>query len=288
MKSRIILFAVLLTLAGNLSSAANTTRRRQFLWRVVNAPASFYIVGSMHALRRDDYPTDLGEFNRVIDQSQKFIFERDPAANDPTDVWRKLNAHAAYPRGVTIQQKVSPSTFALLERIARIPLGAFETQKPWAIAAFNLKAQGMETVEANWSVDHYIYEKIRHRADTGGLETIDEFVRSFSEMNDRESESFLRQSIEYGQRSPELLDQTIAAWKSGSPSRIYQLYAPRRNGADGYWRWIEKRSARWIPRIEDAIRSRKPTMVIVGALHVSGPRGVIAELQKRGYKLEQL
>jgi uncharacterized protein len=287
MKSRIILFVALLALAGDLSPAANTTQRKHFLWRVVNAPAPFYIVGSMHALRRSDWYIAT-EFDKEIDQSQKFIFERDPAANDPTDVWRKLNAHAAYPRGVTIQQKVSPSTFALLERIARIPLGAFETQKPWAIAAFNLKAQGMETVKANWSVDHYIYEKIRHRADTGGVETIDEFVSSFSEMNDRESESFLRQSIEYGQRSPELLDQTIAAWKSGSPSRIYQLYAPRRNGPDGYWRWIEKRSARWIPRIEDAIKSRKPTMVIVGALHVSGPRGVIAELQKRGYKLEQM
>jgi uncharacterized protein YbaP (TraB family) len=246
------------------------------------------LVGSMHALHRDDYPADLGEFNRAIDQSQKFIYERDPKANDPTDLWRKLSAHSTYPNGVTIQQKVRPSTFALLKRIARIPQGAYETQKPWAIAAFNLKAQGMESVKSEWSMDHYIYEKTRHRGQTGGLETIDEFARSFSEMSDRESESFLLQSIEYGQRSPELLDQTIAAWKAGSTQRVYQLYAPRVNGPDGYWRWIEKRSARWIPRIESAIKAGQPTTLIVGALHVCGPRGIIAELQKRGYKLEQL
>jgi uncharacterized protein len=287
MKSRIILLVALCALAGDFCAAKTGPSRRHFLWRVVNAPAPFYIVGSMHELRKSD--SDVAtEFNKEIDQSQKFIFERDPANNDPTDLWRKLNANTTYPRGVTIQQKVRPSTFALLTRIARIPLGAYETQKPWAIAAFNLKAQGMDTVKSRWSVDHYIYEKIRHRADTAGLETIDEFVRSFSEMDDRESESFLLQSIEYGQRSPELLDETIAAWESGSRSRIYELYAPRRNGSDGYWRWIEKRTALWIPRIEDAIKSRKPTMVIVGALHVSGPRGVIAELEKRGYKLEQL
>ena len=242
----------------------------------------------MHALHRDDYPADLDEFNRAIDQSQRFIYERDPTANDPTDLWRKLNAHATYPRGVTIQQKVSPSTFALLKRIARIPIGAYERQKPWAIAAFNLKAQGMETVKSRWSVDHYIYEKTRHRGGTGGLETIDEFARSLYEMNDRESESYLLEAIEYGQRSPELLNATIAAWKSGSAERMYQLYSPRRNGADGYWRWIEKRSSLWIPRIEDAMKSGKPTMIIVGALHLCGPRGIIAELQKRGYKLEQM
>jgi len=287
MKRRII-FIALCAIASDHGTAANSSHRKQFLWRVVNAPAPFYLVGSMHALHRDDYPADLGELNRVIDQSQKFIYERDPNANDPTDVSRKLSALGTYPRGVTIQQKVRPSTFALLKRIARVPQGAYETQKPWAIAAFNLKAQGMESVKSKWSMDHYIHQKTRHRGQTGGLETIDEFVRSFSEMSDRESESFLLQSIEYGQRSPELLDQTIAAWKAGSTQRVYQLYAPRANGPDGYWRWIEKRSALWVPRIESAIRAGQPTVVIVGALHVCGPRGVIAEPQKRGYKLEQL
>jgi uncharacterized protein YbaP (TraB family) len=273
---------------SHLAAAANAPRRKQFLWRIVNVPTPFYLVGAMHALRRDDYPTDLDEFNRAIDQSQNFIFERDPMANDPTALWRKLSAKGTYPHGVTIRQRVSPSTFVLLKRIARIPQGAYETQKPWAIAALNLKAQGMETVKSKWSMDHYINERTRHRAETSGLETIDEFVRSFSEMSDRESESFLLQSIEYGQRSPELLNETIAAWKAGDTNRMYRLYAPRKNGSDGYWRWVEKRSALWIPRIEHAIKSRQPTMVVVGALHLCGPRGLIAELQKRGYKLEQL
>jgi uncharacterized protein len=288
MKRWIILLIALCVIAGDFSPAYAAPGRKQFLWRVANVPAPFYIVGSMHALREEDYPTDLDEFNRAIDQSQKFIFERDPRSNDQTELWRKLSAVGTYPHGVIIQQRVSPATVALLKRIARIPQGAYERQKPWAIAAFNLKAQGMDTVKSEWSMDHYINSKTRHRGETAGLETIDEFVRSFSEMGDRESESFLLQSIEYGQRSPELLYQTIAAWKAGSTSRMYQLYVPRRNGAAGYWRWIEKRSVLWVPRIENAMKSGRPTMVIVGALHLCGPRGVIAELQRRGYKLEQL
>ena len=283
----IFLFAFC-TIAGDFSPASAAPGRKQFLWRVVNVPAPFYIVGSMHALRRDDYPADLNEFNQAIGQSQNFIFERDPRANDPLDLWRKLSAQGTYPRGGTIQQHVSPSTFALLKRIASVPQSAYERQKPWSIAALNLKAQGMDTVRSEWSMDHYIYEKARHLGQTSGLETIDEFVRSFSEMGDRESESFLLQSIEYGQRSPELLYQTIAAWKAGSTARMYQLYAPRRNGAAGYWHWIEKRSVLWVPRIENAMRSGRPTMVIVGALHLCGPRGVIAELQRRGYRVEQM
>jgi uncharacterized protein YbaP (TraB family) len=124
------------------------------------------------------------------------------------------------------------------------------------------------------SVDHYVYEKTRHRAEMGGLESVDEVARSLYEMNDRESESYFLQATEYGQRSPELLNETIAAWKSGSAERIYQSYCPRRNGPDGYWRWIEKRSSLWIPRIENAMKSGKQTMIIAGALHLSGPRGL--------------
>jgi len=42
------------------------------------------------------------------------------------------------------------------------------------------------------------------------------------------------------------------------------------------------------PVIEQAIRSGTATLVIAGALHFSSPRSVIALLQRRGYKIEQL
>jgi uncharacterized protein len=289
MKYRLVSLSIFAALSCGLliTTDAAPTPRRHFIWRIKNAPAPFYLVGSMHALRQSDYFA-LHDFDRAINDANVFVFERDPTANDPAVLWRKLLPEASYPHGVTIQQRVSPRTFALVQRIARIPQSAYETQKPWAIAAFNLKAQGMEMVKSRFSLDHYIYENVRHRAKFGGLETIDEFAGSFTGMSDRESESFLLQAIEYGQRSPELLSATIAAWKAGSPQRVYELYAPRKNGADGYSRWIEKRSAHWLPRIDNAIRSRAPTMVVVGALHLGGPRGLIALLRARGYVIEQL
>jgi uncharacterized protein YbaP (TraB family) len=51
---------------------------------------------------------------------------------------------------------------------------------------------------------------------------------------------------------------------------------------------IDRRNAKWIPRIESEINSGKPTLVVAGAMHFSGPRSVIALLQRRGHKIEQL
>ena len=108
-----------------------------------------------------------------------------------------------------------------------------------------------------------------------------------ADMSDADNESFLLQMISYSERLPGMYLETIDAWKKGDAQRMYQLYAPRSDGAAGYWRWIEKRSAKVIPKIEDALKSGKPTMIVVGALHFCGPNSIVALLQKRGYKVEQ-
>jgi uncharacterized protein YbaP (TraB family) len=55
-----------------------------------------------------------------------------------------------------------------------------------------------------------------------------------------------------------------------------------------WWRLLDRRNAKWVPKIEAAIKSGKPTLVVAGALHFAGPRSVITLLQKRGCTVEQL
>ena len=53
-------------------------------------------------------------------------------------------------------------------------------------------------------------------------------------------------------------------------------------------RFVDDRNVKWVPRIEAELKTGKPTAIVAGALHFSGPRSVIALLQKRGYVIEQL
>src|SRR5207249_2125212 len=55
-------------------------------------------------------------------------------------------------------------------------------------------------------------------------------------------------------------------------------------GLDNYLVDRAKRMA----RIEAELKSGKPTAIVAGALHFSGPNSVVALLEKRGYKIEQL
>src|SRR4051812_28331162 len=47
------------------------------VWRVVNAKASFYLVGSVHALEKKDYPLPL-PYETALNDSKRLVFEYNP------------------------------------------------------------------------------------------------------------------------------------------------------------------------------------------------------------------
>jgi uncharacterized protein YbaP (TraB family) len=53
-------------------------------------------------------------------------------------------------------------------------------------------------------------------------------------------------------------------------------------------RLIDDRNRNWIPKIEQLLRGRDTSFVVVGAAHMGGPNGLLALLKQRGYPIEQL
>lgn len=259
--------------------------QHHFLWRVTDAPAPFYLLGSMHALRGADYPL-APEIDRVIQGAKNVYLEADIEPDIPQTSNRMWDA-IHYPTGTTLRQKVKPETYARLKRLLNTRESNYFDVRPWAIAYFMLGTPGTKNFSARLSLDGYIYYMARGHAHISGLETVDELLQAAIKLSDAENESFLLQSIAYRNRSPRLLNETIDAWKAGDTQQMYRLYVPRNNEPGGYWSWVEKRNLVWVPRIEAAMKSGQPTLVVVGALHFCGPNSVITLLQKRGHKIEQ-
>ena len=64
------------------------------VWRVTNAKAPFYLVGSVHALTKDDYPLP-SPYEIALKDAKRFLFEFDPTRQ--AEFEKKLNAVAKYP-----------------------------------------------------------------------------------------------------------------------------------------------------------------------------------------------
>ncbi len=87
---------------------------KHFLWRITNAPAPFYLLGSVHALRPQDYHKTPA-IEEAITQSQQFFFEIDPKQDETFG--KKLVEAAKYPHGVQIKGKINPKTYEYLRKI---------------------------------------------------------------------------------------------------------------------------------------------------------------------------
>src|ERR1043166_10346656 len=84
------------------------TPRKKFpkccVWRVTNAKAPFYLVGSIHALSKKDYPLPR-PYEIALKDSNRFVFEFDPTRH--AEFEKKFEAAARYPRGQEIRSKAS-------------------------------------------------------------------------------------------------------------------------------------------------------------------------------------
>jgi len=153
---------------------------KHFPWRITNAPAPFYLLGSVHALRPQDYHKTPA-IEEAITQSQQFFFEIDPKQNETFG--KKLVEAAKYPHGVQIKGKINPKTYAYLRKITISGLGLWQHLHPWAIAVLLLHSPGYEQVSMRYGIDNYVARRARYYSKPAyGLETVDEHIRVLSGM----------------------------------------------------------------------------------------------------------
>ena len=256
------------------------------LWRVTNAKAPFYLLGTMHSLplRNWKFPPVI---ENAIRESHQFWFEIDPNRSDL--FVKKITTAAKYPPGTTIRNKVDPKTYAAV--MQRTPSGVswWAQLKPWAIALI-MHDSRLQTYSGEYGADNHVLEEAKLRScPVGGLETMDEHIRVFSDMNDTEGEVFLLQTMIYENEDAKNAKARLAEWETGNCEQIYSETLPRMKEAPSvWWRIVDHRNGMWVPRIDSEIRKGIPTMIVAGALHFCGPHGVIGLLEKRGYKIEQL
>jgi len=270
------------------------------VWRVVNSEAPFYLVGSIHALSNKDYPLP-GPYDLALKDSTRFVFEFDPMRADEFE--KKFEAAARYPRGQDIRSKIDPTLLSWLRQNIltvqpdsprkRPRVAGFDSElryKPWWIAQHLAAPASYSKSSASRGLDNYFVDHARiARKEIAGLESVDEHVAVMGRMSDRDGEFMLRDALSQPGDGAKESSRMYKAWRRGDTDALWAGDARLRKEAPSIAaRLVENRNVKWVPRIEAELKTGKPTAIVAGALHFSGPRSVIALLQKRGYTIEQL
>jgi uncharacterized protein YbaP (TraB family) len=260
------------------------------VWKVSDPNGrTLYLGGSIHALRGTDYPLPAA-YNRAFDASTRLVFEVDPKEVSASSAY--FSKTAEYSKGDSLKNHVDPRTYDYVRRVFKlmgVPEEKFSRYRPWALEMF-LQSPGLHGLSSNLGVEGFMLRRAQvNSKPVSGLESTRESMEITSGLTDRQSEALLLITFIPHAGGKETFSRMLDAWRHGDTETLARLAQEEFSDFPAMSeRILDERNRKWIPKIEDYLRSGQTYFVIAGAAHMGGPEGVLALLKSRGYKIEQL
>jgi hypothetical protein len=124
----------------------------------------------------------------------------------------------------------------------------------------------------------------------GGLETPQEQLAMIAAMGAGQEDQLMAYTLRDIKELPAIMSSLKAAWRSGDSVTLREVFIQsfKTDSPELYEELLVKRNNAWVPEIEAMLQTTDVEFVLVGAAHLVGEDGVLAQLQGRGYKLRML
>jgi uncharacterized protein YbaP (TraB family) len=288
-----LIFRLVFLAAVFASAGESPAQEKSFLWQLQSGKGDIYILGSIHFLKRQNYPLN-PTIEKAFDSAKKLVFELDLKSADSGTVQRLTLEKGLHRDGKTLQQNVSAETYSLAAKRAQelgLDIHALSPLKPWMVALTMASLQLQKLgFDPNSGIDRYLAARATKAGKPiAGLETAAFQIGLMDQLSASDQESMLRQSLKEMDLLDKGLDQIVRAWAAGDVPALEQLLLKAmREYPAVHQKIVVDRNRRWLPEIERLIQEGESALVVVGAAHLVGKEGVIELLKARGYTLEQM
>jgi len=263
------------------------------LWKVSYEGKTLYLGGTVHVLRAADFPLP-DAFEKAFASADTLVFETDMAALRSPEVLNRLRSQLMLPPGKTLQTVLSGQTYAALTKYVQkqdIPMELFERMKPSMVAVTLLNIRLEDLGMDHPGVDDYYFQKASKAAKRiQWFESPEIQTAMLASLGSEDADRMIQQTMNEAEEYGQILEKVIDAWRRGDTALLEQfgrkyllLESP-----DDYRRLIVDRNRQWMGKLKTMIGSRETELVLVGALHLVGPDGLVEQLKRKGYRVEQM
>lgn len=265
------------------------------LWKVSDADNSVYLLGSFHLLKADDYPLPK-ETQAAFADSESLLFELSPDALTAPDVAGKFAAAAGYADGKNLQQVLPATTYAALDKLAASAGGvaSMQAQEPWFITlAISIGIAQRLGFRPELGLDQHLMQRAAEtNKPAAGLETIDVQLAALDSTPMAEQVASLKEFVDDPKKNVADMLELHRQWRAGDVAGLNRTMREEMiEKTPQTYRLIDvARNEAWLPKIEARLSGARSgdTLVVVGALHLLGPDGLVEKLRAKGYKVERL
>lgn len=285
------LFTLLLLATTLIAGQVNA---KSSVWKVSNEQNTLYLGGTIHVLSESDYPLP-AEFEQAYKQAETLVFETDITGLEQPAVQFKLLEAMTYQDGNTLKTELSEPTYQQLSEFLTergLPAGNFDRFTPAGVSLtltiLELQRLGLGV---GAGVDDYYTKAAQADSKTiEALESIEEQLSFIAEMNNADANKMLMSTLNDLDNLQNLWDTMLDAWRSGEMSELEKLaLQPMRSDYPKITKLlVDQRNNNWMKQIPAMLDDADVEFVLVGSLHMVGETGLLNQLEKLGYKVEQV
>lgn len=252
--------------------------------------ATVYLLGSVHLLT-----PEAGKLPAEVDSafSRAKIVAFETSIDSVQAHAPEFFAKARYANGATLRSSLTPASVPKVDSIVRsygLTLDVVNQFKPWFVAlALSQAVMQKAGFAPQFGVDIQINEKAKAaKKRIIGLEGLDVQLNMFDRFSNADQERMILTA-----KSPEgaakELEQIKTAWLNGDSEGLEAVYRDSQDETpDMHAILVDDRNVNWLPRIDELVNGKDDALVVVGAAHLIGKKGLLELLRAKGYQVEQL
>ncbi len=273
-----------------LLMAAPAARALPPVWTVTSAKARVVLFGSVHLLPQglDWMPPEL---TAALAKSDEIWFELPIDGNTDAAAVALSKSHGFLPKGDSLFNHL---TTAQAERVRAacqvlgLPPEALAPTRPWLADVTHSLVQDVRSGgRASQGVEQVIEAAAPSSVPRKAFETPAQQIQVLAGARLSDQIISLEETASEIVDDPHFFPRLVGEWSSGDLAGVARdALGPLSKGSPAlYARLITARNQRWAGILSQRLKHKGTVVVVVGAGHLIGPKGVPALLRARGFKV---
>jgi uncharacterized protein len=281
---------------GKRLNLAAGTGQPLLLWAVQSPTNTVFLYGTVHAGRNDFFPLP-ERVEKLFGASKVLVVEADVSN---LSVLRDVAPLMTFTPPDTLETKLPKALFARFKKLAeryKVPVAEAQRFRPFLASSVIAMGELTEAgYEVRYGVDGYLSEQAKLlNKPLKELEGVGEQIKLFSQFTDAEALIWFENALSAleSEKSRQQTKGLMDAWQSGDAEKLITIMKEYNAGAKDADKFDDKllysRHDAMVIKIASYLALKdEPHFVAVGALHLPGSKGLVAMLEKKGYKVTQL
>ncbi|MBM4218470.1 MAG: TraB/GumN family protein [Gammaproteobacteria bacterium] len=271
--------------------AAAAAQAEPALWRVSADGRTVWLFGSVHLLPAGGFTVD-GALEDAFRAADRVCMEIDNDAVDQATQAAVTLGRAVDPEGRDLFELLGPEAGRVRAAAedAGVPIDALAMFEPWfagiTVSVLALQSHGYDMQHG---VEQVIQAAAREAGKSGcGLETLDGQLAMLDTLSPELQAEILLQELAEAENIDAQVGPMVDAWRAGDLAGLEDSLA------EDFAKYPElaeiliyRRNERWAGQVDDMMEGDEDVLLVVGAMHLVGERGLPALLAARGHRVER-